>query len=335
MTNHRLFKKVIAVLCMVSMLCFSQLSQEMVFAKDVYALVVLNTYQKTVNIGDEFYLIAASTDGRKIRFSSSDSKVASVNTYGLVTAKKAGTAKITAKTVNGEASCRITVRQTAIELGTRQIFMENGTTVKLTAHVSTGHKPSFKSQRKSVATVDENGWITAVKPGETTITVSADRTSATCKVTVKKPTVSLSRSSATLYRKGELKLSVSSTSKSTPRWKTNKSSVATVDSSGKVTAVKHGTAVITVTVDGVKKSCVITVKQPEITLERTDMTLSPGQKKQVKVKVSSGNTPVFSSSNTNVATVDANGVVYAAGRGKASIYVSEDGVKVKLTVTVK
>ncbi len=88
MTNHRFFKKVIAVLCMVSMLCFSRNSQEIVLAKDVYALVVLNAYQKTMNIGDEFYLIAVSADGRKIRFSSSDSKVASVNTYGLVTAKK-------------------------------------------------------------------------------------------------------------------------------------------------------------------------------------------------------------------------------------------------------
>lgn len=335
MSNRRLLKQLTAVLCMVSMLCFSRTGQEIVFAKDVYALVALNTYQKTMDIGDEFYLLAISTDGRKIRFSSSDSKVASVNSYGLVTAKKAGTAKITAKTVNGEGVCRITVRQTGIELNSRQISMENGTTVKLTARVSTGHKPSFKSQRKSVASVDENGVVTAIKPGETVITVSADSVSATCKVTVKEPKVTLSRSSATLYRKGEIQLSVTSTSKSTPKWKTNKSSIATVDSSGKVTAVKHGTAIITVTVDGVKKTCEITVKQPKITLDTTEMTLSVGRKKQVKATVSSGNTPVFSSSNVNVATVDANGVVCAAGKGRACIYVSEDGVKVKLTVTVK
>lgn len=70
--------------------------------------------------------------------------------------------------------------------------------------------------------VDENGVITAKKPGETTITVTADKTSQTCKVTVKQPTVRLDRTSATLYRKGTLRLSVSSTSKSIPRWKTNK-----------------------------------------------------------------------------------------------------------------
>lgn len=320
---------------MVSMLCFSHIGQEMVFAKDIYALIALNTYQKTMNIGDEFYLLAVSTDGKKIRFSSSDSKVVSVNVYGLVTAKKSGTAKIMARTANGESVCRITVKQTAIELSQKQISMENGTVVKLSARVSTGHKPVFKSKRKSVASVDENGVITAIKPGETIITVSADYTSVTCKVTVNKPTVTLSKSRATLYRKGELKLSVTSTSKSTPKWKTNKSGVATVDENGKVTAVKHGTATITVTIDGVKKSCEITVIQPEITLSQTSMTLSVGKKKQVKATVSSGNAPAFSSSNTKVATVDSNGVVYATGTGKAYIYASEDGVKVKLTVTVK
>lgn len=335
MTKHKFLTKLLAILCMVSMLCFSHIGQEMVLAKDTYALIVLNSYQKTMNIGDEFYLVAISSDGRKIRFSSSDSKVASVNTYGLVTAKKAGTAKITAKTVNGEASCRITVQKTEIILSTKQISMENGTTVKLTARVSTGHKPTFKSRKRSVAMVDENGVITAVKPGETDITISADKTSVTCKVTVKKPTVTLNKKKVTLYRKGEAQLFVTSTSKSKPRWKTNKSSVATVDENGRVIAVKHGTAVITVTVDGVSKNCEVTVKQPTVKLDTTNITLSVGKKKQVKAIVSSGNTPVFSSSNTSVATVDENGVVYAVGKGKAYIYASEDGVKVKLTVTVK
>ncbi len=335
MTNHKLFTKVTAILCMVSMLCFSHTGPETVYAKDVFALVALNAYQKTINVGDEFYLVAISTDGKKVRFSSGDSRVASVNSYGLVTAKKAGTVKITAKTVNGESSCKVTVRQTTIELGAKQIYMDNGTRTKLTARVSTGHAPVFKSQKKSVATVDESGMITAVKPGETVITVSADKTSVTCKVTVKKPTVALNKSRAVLYRNGELKLSVTTTSKSTPKWKSNRSSVATVDESGRVKAVKHGTAIITVTVDGVKKTCEITVQQPKITLEQTQMALSRGQKKQVKATVSSGNAPAFSSSNSNVAIVDEKGVVTAAGKGKAYITVSEDGVKAKVTVTVK
>lgn len=93
---------------------------------------------------------------------------------------------------------------------------------RLKAETSTGHPVTYKSARSSIASVDENGVITAKKPGETTITVTADKTSQTCKVTVKQPTVRLDRTFASLYRKGTLRLSVSSTSKSIPRWKTNK-----------------------------------------------------------------------------------------------------------------
>lgn len=333
-TNHKLLRIVTAVLCMVSMLCF-QTEREIIYADTAYSFVVLSSYEETMNIGDELYLWAYSTDGKKISFSSSNSKVASVNSYGCITAKKSGTAKITAKTRNGESSCRITVKKTTITLNEKSVSLENGSSFQLKAKVSTGHEPVFKSKKKSVATVDEHGLITAVKPGETTVTVSVDGTEATCKVKVKQPKVVLSKTSITLYRKGEARLFVTSTSKSTPKWKTNKSSIATVDQNGVITAVKHGTAIITVTVDGVSKTCEVIVKQPTVKLDQTSMSLAVGQSKIVTATVSSGNAPTFSSSNTSVATVDEYGTVTAAGTGKAYIYAVEDGVKAKLTVTVK
>ena len=184
-------------------------------------------------------------------------------------------------------------------------------------------------------TSDENGVITAKKPGETTITVTADKTSQTCKVTVKQPTVRLDQTSASLYRKGTHRLSVSSTSKSIPRWKTNKKSVATVDNEGRVTAVKNGTAIITVTVDGVSKTCEVTVKKPKITVGQEQISLTAGETCQPKVTVSSGNKPEYYSSNTNVATVNETGMITAIGKGRAYIYAKEDGTKVRMTVTVK
>lgn len=213
--------------------------------------------------------------------------------------------------------------------------MENGYTARLNAETSTGHPVTYKSARSSIASVDENGVITAKKPGETTITVTADKTAQTCKVTVKQPTVRLDRTSASLYRKGTLRLSVSSTSKSIPRWKTNKKSVATVDNEGRVTAVKNGTAIITVTVDGVSKTCEVTVKKPKITVGQEQISLTAGETCQPKVTVSSGNKPEYYSSNTNVATVNETGVITAIGRGRAYIYAKEDGTKVRMTVTVK
>ena len=172
--------------------------------------------------------------------------------------------------------------------------------------------------------------ITAKKPGETTITVTADKTAQTCKVTVKQPTVRLDRTSASLYRKGTLRLSVSSTSKSIPRWKTNKKSVATVDNEGRVTAVKNGTAI-----DGVSKTCEVTVKKPKITVGQEQISLVAGETCQPNVTVSSGNKPEYYSSNTNVATVNETGMITAIGKGRAYIYAKEDGTKVRMTVTVK
>lgn len=321
-----------AVLCMASMLFIS--NHTPVHAAFGYQFVILGDYSKTLKIGDEFQLYAFTSNGKKPSFSSSDSKVASVNTYGRITAKKAGTAKITAKIKDGEASCNITVEKTRISLNHKSLSLENGYSARLTAKVSTGHPVVFKSSKRSVATVDASGRVLAKKPGTTVITATADKTSVSCTVTVKKPKVSLNRTSVSLYRKGMVKLSVSSTSKSKPKWKTNKKSVALVDENGRVTAVKNGTAVITVTIDGVSKTCQVHVKKPQIRLKEKQLALSSGEVYLLKPTVSSGNTPVYTTSNSSVATVDERGRIRGESPGKAYIYVSEDGTKVRLTVIV-
>lgn len=334
MSHKKFFLAALAVICMVSMLLFTD-CQTNVYAASGYEYVLLTSYSRTMKIGDEYLLAAVTSTGKKPKFSSSDSSVASVNAYGKITAKKAGTATITAKIANGEASCKVKVEKTVITLSQKNISLENGQSVKLKATTSTGHSVTYKSSKKSVASVDENGLITAQKPGETTITVTADKTSVTCKVTVKEPKVRLSRTAVSLYRRETIRLSVQSTSKSTPKWKTNKKSVAVVDSDGTITAIKNGTAIITVTVDGVSRRCEVTVKKPTIRFDRNEVTLQVDESCQAKATVSSGNKPDYSSSNTNVATVDENGKISAISAGKAYIYAKEDGTKAKITVTVR
>lgn len=334
MSHKKFCKIVIAIFCMVSMLVISNNSTK-VYASGGYEFVLLDTYQKTMKIGDEFYLFAVTSTGKRASFSSSNSSVASVNTYGKITAKKAGTATITAKIKNGEASCKIHVSKTTITLNKKSIILQNGYSTRLTAKTSTGHAVTYKSNKSSIASVDEDGLILAKKPGTATITVTADKTSVSCKVTVKQPTVRLSKSSLSMYRKDKMRLTVKSTSKSTPKWKSNKKSVAIVDEKGNVTAVKNGVAIITVTVDGVSKTCEVTVKKPKITFAQEEITLRVKETYQAKVVVSSGNQPSYSSSNTNVATVDDKGVITAKGAGKAYIYAKEDGTKERMVVIVK
>ncbi len=306
-----------------------------VSAASDYNFIILGKYSKTLNIGDEFLLTAFTSNGKKPSFSSSNSKIASVSSNGKVTAKKAGNASIAVKIKNAEATCRITVNKTVIRLNKKTHSMENGYSFCLRASVSTGHEVTWKSNKKSVASVNEKGVVTAKKPGSATITATADKTSATCKITVLTPKVTLNRTKASCYRGQTITLSVASTSKSRPKWKSSKKSVATVDENGKVTAHKHGTAVITVTVDNVRKTCLLTVKKPKITFQPDTLTLKPGAFFTPSVTVSSGNKPVFSSSNINIADVDENGKIHARQPGKAYIYAKEDGAKASLILTVR
>lgn len=322
------------------LLCFSLIFFSFPF-KPVHAspissisFVILSKYNETADIGKQFYIIALTSNGKLPTWKSSNSSIASVNTYGQVTAKKSGTVTITAKIKNAEASCKVTVNKTKISISKTSASIERGESLKLTASTSNNSEVTWKSGKKSIATVDENGNVTGLKPGETDITATANGSSATCKVKVKPPAIKLNLTKVSLYRGQKVQLSAIVSSGVNPAWKTNKKSVALVDQSGLITAVKHGTATITATVDGVSKSCEITVKIPAITLSSSEITIKKGSAASITAEVSSGNSPLWSSSNSNVVTVDASGKISALKKGTAYVYASEDGAKARCTVHV-
>lgn len=299
-----------------------------------FPFIVLTNYDQTLAIGDSIYLIAITSTGKLPTWKSSDSKIASVNTYGNVLAKKSGKVTITAKIKGAEASCKITVNKTTITLNETSISLEHGETFLLKSSTSTGSPVTYKTNRKSIATVDENGLVTGMKPGEASITISADGTSETCKVKVKSPQVSLNKTTLSLYRGQTYRLSAKVSSNLTPKWKTNKKSVATVDEKGTVTAVKHGTALISATIDGVTKTCTVIVNSPTIELSTTTLSLVVDQTTTLYATVSSGNAPIWSCSNSNVLEVTKDGKITALKKGTAYVYASEDGTKVKCKVVV-
>ncbi len=309
------------------------------FIKDCQAadisFVILSRYSATMDIGDKFYLVALTSNGKKPTFKSSDTKVVSVNTYGCITAKKGGTANVLVKIKDTEAVCKIKVNPTVISIDKTYLSIENGETARISASASNGAKLTYKVNKKSIATINEKGYVTGVKPGEAVVTVQADGYSKTCQIKVRQPVVSLAKSSITLYRGQRFPLSVKVSSGIQPTFKSNKKSVAIVDNYGNITAVKNGTAIITVKVDGVSKSCIVTVKKPSITFDVYELTIQTGKTYSLKTKISSGNQPEYSSSNTAVATVNSSGVIKATGKGNAYIYAYEDGTKVKCKVIVK
>jgi alpha-amylase len=116
-----------------------------------------------------------------------------VDANGVVTAKKAGTAKITVKTKSGKQTvCKVTVPANVkkIKLNKKKLTLK----VKKSYRLKATLKPSgikdtltWKSSNKKVASVDKNGKIKAKKKGKAVITVTTSNgKKATCKVTVKK-----------------------------------------------------------------------------------------------------------------------------------------------------
>lgn len=304
-------------------------------SKAAAPLIILSKYSLTMNIGEEYRLKAVTSDFSFPKFKSSKSSIASVDSSGLITAKKDGDCKISVKSGSREVFCQIQVKKTTITLNQTRLTLEHGKTFSLKAEVSSGHRPEFKCSKKSVALVSETGLITALKPGEAVITVKADKTSAYCMLTVKKPSISLNKTTLSMYRNEKFQLTASVSSGIKPIWKSNKNSVVSVSENGSVLALKHGTATITATVDGVKKSCTVTVKSPSISLSKTSVTLRMGEHLTLTAKVSSGNQPVWSSSKKSVATVDDNGTIYAIKKGTALIRAKEDGASAECIILVE
>lgn len=225
-------------------------------------VIILTRYSKTMAIGEEFGLIAIASNGKQPTFKSSKSSIASVNTYGRITAKKAGTCKITAKVRNAEASCNITVKPTTLTITPANVTLYRQGTKQLHASVSIGHSPVWKSGKSSVATVDENGFVTAVKHGTAKITAKVDGVSKTCIITVKQPKIKLSSSSVSMTAGSTYTLSATVSSGNAPEWSTSNSNVLSVDQNGNITALKKGRAYVYAREDGIKTSCAVTVSEP-------------------------------------------------------------------------
>ncbi len=266
MTRRSLYS-IISIVLLTILFLFTPLTRMTISAdaaiRNLPPVIILSRYSRTMAIGEEFSLIAVASNGKQPSFKSSKSSIASVNTYGLITAKKAGTCKITAKVKNAEASCNITVKPTTLSITPSTVTLYRQGTRQLAANVSTGHSPVWKSNKSSVATVDENGLVTAVRHGTAKITAKVDGVSKTCTVTVKQPVIRLGASSLAMTVGETRTLSAAVSSGNAPEWSTSNGNVLSVSQDGSITALKKGRAYVYAREDGIKTSCVVTVSEPE------------------------------------------------------------------------
>ena len=255
----------------------------------VYPTSISISGNSSVNVGDTTQLSVgftpSDTTKKNITWTSADTTIATVSSSGLVTGKKAGTVVITA---TGEyetgtapnATITITVNNvavTGVSLNTNNLALTIGNNATLTATVSpsnaTNKGVSFTSSNTGVATVGEtSGNVIAVSKGSATITATSledGSKKATCTVTVSEQLVtSITVNPNTIKLEpgasSQLTATVSPSNAANKAytWSSNNQAVATVSSSGLLTAVDNGTATITATAnDGsnVKGTCTVTV----------------------------------------------------------------------------
>lgn len=209
----------------------------------------------------------------QVSFTTDNSKVAGIDNNGKITAVGVGTSKITAKTYNGKtASCTVTVKKLAdsITLNKTSITLGVGEKYDLNSSIPNNTAAYYRlyySNNTAIAPVQKaGGLVTAKTAGTTTIRCKlSNGKEATCKVTVKSAPSSVTVSDKT----ATLKVGQSKTLKATlnnnaysyrSTWTSSNTYVATVNSTGKISAKSQGTATITYkTYNGKTASCKLTV----------------------------------------------------------------------------
>lgn len=296
---------------------------------------------------------------------SADTKVVSVASDGTVTAIGPGTTTVTATTNDGSftSNCVVSVKSPAqhVSLDKTSLKLLEGESGKLTATVyplnSTQKTLTWVSDHPDVASVDNEGNVTARKAGAATITVKvAEKVTAVCKVTVISRVTGISMSETTVELKPGEKHQLEATvlpqnaSNAEVTWYSDKESVAKVSQSGLVSAVSTGEATIhVVTSDGGKMAtCLVKVGTPVkgITLSISSKTLYVGDP---SLDISATLTPAnatdksleWSSSDPEVASIAPGAALHAVIKplkpGKTTITATtkDGGFKADCEVTVK
>ena len=220
----------------------------------------------------------ADATNKNVDWTASDESVATVDGEGNVKAVGEGTAVITVETVDGKKTdtCTVTVIKvpvSSITLNKTEAELEEEDTLTLKATIApedaSYNTVTWTSDNESVATVDENGKVTAISVGTATIKATADGKTAECTITVEKKVIAVERITLNMTEAKmivgredlELKATVypGNATYPTVTWKSSDEKVAKVDSNGKVTAVAAGEATITAAADAMEAKCVITV----------------------------------------------------------------------------
>lgn len=202
----------------------------------------------------------------------------------------------------------------------------------------------WSSSDKGIAKVDAGGFVTPVSAGEVTITASVKKSSGVvikykCEFHVTNPVLNITKTN--IAQNASITLSLSGTQGSAV-WMSSASDAVVVYSNGTVIpsspsatvqALKMGSTVISVAVDGVIKTCEVTVTNPQ--LKKNFYVTAKGTKQIVNITGTNAQSNItYTSSNKKVATVNSSGVIKAKGTGYSAVTAHVDGAALTVSVNV-
>ncbi len=325
--------------------------------------VKLDYNELNLKIGDTFRLTAlVSPDdatNKELIWKSSDESVAKVDSTGNVIAVGSGSATIMCQSADSGVFdyCNVSVYQpvTSIKLNNHEMTVRKGTIFWLYATVGPedawNKTVVWSTSDKEVATVDQTGMVTAVSPGECTITATSADSGVVdrCKVIVTEPVsgITLNYEEASIYTNEKIVIIPTVTpidaDNKAVTFMSSDPSVATVDEHGVVTGISGGSTIILVTTveRGLVASCKITVYEFVTRVEILDKLpyINKGVTKRLKAEVkpdTATNTGVIWESNRpDIVSVDDKGNITAVEYGTAMITATAaDGSGVFDTYTI-
>ena len=303
-------------------------------------------------------IVPSNATDKTVIWASSKQSVATVSTTGLVYALSEGTSSITATAGGITATCEVTVIKgfvdvSSILLNTTSLYLVEGEQETLAATVlpedASNQNVEWSSSVPSVASV-KDGIVSAHKEGTATITAKAGNHSAECVVVVKPKVIAVSEiilnKNKLVLMEGEEETLVATVkpdnaTDKTVEWTSSDESVARVSSSGKVSAIAGGAAIITAKSGEKQAVCLVEVQKripvSSVTLNKESLILEKGQSETLVASVfpvdATDKTVTWSSSNPAIATVT-NGIVNAVVGGNATITASAGGQSATCEVTV-
>ena len=323
------------------------------------------------SIGEMIQLTASVRDaddmeipGVGLTLTSEDPAVASVDGQGVVTAHMNGETRIVVTWEDLEASVSVVVSQVAdrIVVSQQVVHLPSiGDMVNLFATVYDGNNVEIQdadlmwsSEDPTVASVDDQGVVTAHMEGETSITVTSGALSANVRITVVQQAnhVVVSPQSVDMTAIGETIQLIATVfdmgDGEVPGaeliWTSEEPTVATVNNQGVVTAQMNGQTLVTVTWKDVSASVTVTVEQQAHRIFAAPQTVhfaDAGETKELFVLVIDANDMeipgaelAWSSENPTVATVDDRGVVTARMEGVTRVTVTTGAISAQVVVIV-